>query len=179
MMDFIKIAMKDPKVGAFTASSQYVARKIARKIKSGQKCIIEYGAGDGVITRELLNRLSPDGRLIAFELNKDFLLKLKTIIDPRLSVINDDVVALPEHLKVFGVEKIDVVVSGIPFSFLKPALRDHIIQNTHNALREGGMFIVYQYSPMVFPLLKKYFTFTQLHFELINFPPYFIMIAEK
>ena len=178
-IDFIKAVIKDYKIGAVTSSSKYVVQGIVREIKPGHKYIIEYGAGDGVVTKEILNCLPPDGRLIAFELNKDFISQLKKIHDRRLTVVNEDAVMASRDFQKFGLPRIDAVISGIPLTLISPKAREELIRNTYSALSEGGLFLVYQYSPLVFPVLKKIFKNIRLSFEPRNFLPYFIMRAEK
>ena len=63
-LNFIKTAIKDFKVGALTPSSKYVVKKIIKEIKPEYKYIVEYGPGDGVITKEILKILPQDGRLV-------------------------------------------------------------------------------------------------------------------
>jgi len=48
-------------------------------------------------------------------------------------------------------------------------------------LEDSGKFIVFQYSPILLSLLKKYFDTDTVntHFELRNIPPMFIMTAQK
>ena len=60
-VNFIKVALGDYKVGAITVSTKYVADRVANALPKGAKNVIEYGAGDGVITKEILKRLPPDG----------------------------------------------------------------------------------------------------------------------
>lgn len=178
-VDFIKVALKDYKVGAITKSSPYTVRAILKQVKPGYKLVVEYGAGDGVITKELLSRLPYDAKVVAVELNKDFLPLLQSIKDDRLAVKNEDVVRLSEDFSGSGVKQADAVISGIPFSFFKPETRELIVRNTHRNLRDGGAFIVYQYSPLMLPVLKKHFRRVSMTIEPRNIFPYFIMVAEK
>ena len=178
-LNFIKVAIKDYKVGAITVSSRYTVKQIVRDLGLKHKYIIEYGAGDGVITKEILKVLPVDGKLIAVEINRDLLRELRKIKDPRLIVIDEDIIKLSQNFSQFHLPRIDVIISGIPFTFLEPKKRRIIITNTHLALAKNGVFIAYQVSPLIFPLLKKYFTNVQLRFEPRNLPPYFIMRAEK
>lgn len=178
-IDFIKVALKDYKVGALTKSSPYTVRAILKQVRPGYKLVVEYGAGDGVITKELLSRLPGDAKVVAVELNKDFLPLLQDIKDDRLAVKNEDVVRLSENFSPAGIKAADAVISGIPFSFFKPETRDQIVRNTCRNLREGGVFIVYQYSPLMLPVLKKHFKHVTMSVEPRNIFPYFIMVAEK
>lgn len=175
---FLKAVLKDYRVGALTVSSRYTIRKVLKEIEPGHKFIIEYGAGDGVITKEILRLLPPDGRLVVIELNSDFIKELARIKDERLKVIQGDVTELSKNLNRL-LPRLDMVISSIPFTLLKPSSRAAIIKNTRHALMPGGIFLIYQYSPLVLPLLKKYFKSVRLNFELRNFPPYFFMAARK
>ena len=177
-INFLKTAIKDLKVGAVMPSSKYAVRKILQEIKTGHKCILEYGAGDGVITREILKILPKNGRLIAIELNKEFVSHLNKIQDRRLTVIHNDVLNVISDWKKSG-DKIDLIISGIPFSFFKKSQREAIVRDTHKLLTKKSHFLVYQSSPLILPLLKKYFAKVKILFEPRNLPPYFIMVAEK
>jgi len=178
-IDFIKTAIKDYKIGALTSSSKYVVNDIANALRPEDKYVVEYGAGDGVITKGILARLPSDGRLIALELNEDFIKELKKISDPRLMILEKDVREVVQDPKRIGLPRIDVVVSGIPFTLFNPEVRERIIEDTHHMLSPNGLFVVYQYSPLVFPILKKIFAEVKLSFEPRNFLPYFIMRARK
>ena len=178
-LDFIKTAVRDYRVGAVIASSRFIAEQIAHEIKPDYEYIVEYGAGDGAITKEILARLPKRGKLIAVEINKNFLYELKNIEDGRLIIHGGDVRLLAQQLTHLGLPRIDAVVSGIPFSFLNSKERQEIVKRTHRALAPGGMFLVYQFSPFLVPLLKKYFSRVELRFAPLNFPPYFVMKAKK
>ena len=72
-MEFLKNAILGKKVGAISRSSRYVIKKVLNNIK-GQTFhkIVEYGPGDGVLTHELLKMLSPNGKMLVVELDKNF-----------------------------------------------------------------------------------------------------------
>lgn len=178
---FLKTALRDYKVGAFTPSSNFVVKQILKKLPHHSRaCIIEYGAGDGVITKALLEHMPRDGKLIAIEMNPHFIALLKKIHDPRLQVVQGDVLKICKNLSDLKLPRIDAVISGIPFSFFSSNERHVIAKQTFQKLSEHGRFIIYQVSPLMFPYLKKYFNKKiNLSFEVRNFPPYFIMVAEK
>jgi len=177
--DFFKMAIKDYRVGAITESSKFVIRKVISYLKPEHKYIVEYGAGNGVVTREILKSLPAGGRLAAVELNADFAAQLEKIKDPRLIVVRGDVLVVSAELSKLGFPQIDAVICNMPFTVIKAETREEIVRNTQVAIREGGMFLVYQYSVLVLPLLKKHFSKVELSFEPRNLPPYFFMKAEK
>ena len=62
-------------VGTITRSSKFVCRKMLHPVDfSGKVNIVELGAGDGVITRHILDQMTADSQLFIFEVN-EFLLK--------------------------------------------------------------------------------------------------------
>ena len=179
-LNFIKTAIKDFKVGALTPSSKYVVKKIIKEIKPGYKYIVEYGPGNGVITKEILKILPRDGRLVVVELNLNFINELKKIKDKRLKIICGNAVKISENLNKLDLPRIDAIISGIPCSILKPKEKKELIKNTYNILAESGLFIIYQNIPLIFSELNKVFKKSiSWHFEPRNFVPYFIMVAEK
>ena len=179
-LDFIKIAIKDYKtVGAVFLSSKHAVQSVIKAIKPEYKYIVEYGAGNGVITKEILKVIPARGKVIAIELNKALFKKLSEVKDPRLLALNKDVVNVSKNLRKLGLPQIDAVISGIPFSFLKSSVRKEVLKNTHGRLTKGGRFIIYQASPLAFSVMKKLFKKVRSRLELRNIPPYFIIIGEK
>ena len=178
---FLNTALHDYKVGAITPSSRFVVKQIIKKLpRHSCAYIIEYGAGDGIITKALLEHLPRDGKLIAIEMNPHFIALLKKIRDSRLEVIHGDVLHLCKNLSDLKLPRIDAVISGIPFSFFNSDERHLIAKQTYQKLSEHGRFILYQFSPLMYPYLNKYFKKKiSISLELRNIPPYLIIVAEK
>lgn len=181
-LKFLKIALSDHQIGAMTRSSKYVVNAVVRNFgNQSLRRVIEYGPGDGVMTKEILNRMPKDGELIAIETNPKFLKVLRDIKDPRLKIIKGTAQEVSKELERQNRASVDLAISSIPFSILKPVDREGIISNTFSMLKNSGKFIVFQYSPLMLSLLKKYFGTNTVNtqFELRNIPPMFIMSAEK
>lgn len=177
---FLKVALKKyTVVGALAPTSQYVHRKIVRELKPEYQYIVEYGAGDGAVTNAILKELPRAGRLVAIETEEGFIPTLERIEDERLTVVHNDVRKVVLNLAAFGLPRIDMAISGIPFSFIKSADRETIIQHTYAALASGGRFVVYQHFPFMYLPLKKKFKKVSIGFEPRNESPCFIMVAEK
>jgi len=181
-INFFKVALLDRQIGAMTRSSKYVVKAVMRNVSDlSLRRVIEYGPGDGVITKAILNRMPKDGQLIVVETNLKFLKVLRDIRDPRLKIIKGTAQAVSRELKSRNHASVNLVISSIPFSILNRADREHIVSNTFDMLEDSGKFIVFQYSPILLSLLKKYFDTNTVntHFELRNIPPMFIMSAQK
>ena len=179
-IDFIKIAVKDyKKVGAVTISSRHTIRRVLKGLKPEYKYIVEYGAGNGVITQEILKALPSDGTLAAIELNSRLFTELSKIKDKRLEVIHGNVLKISKDFSQLGLPRVDAVISSMPITLLNKAERKELIENTYQGLADGGRFIVCQYSLLVLPVIKKKFKKVDYSLELRNLPPYFVMIGEK
>lgn len=179
--EFLKNAIIGKSVGAIARSSKYVVGKIVKDLKGVKfHSIIEYGPGDGVLTMELLKHLAPDGRMMAVELDGNFVSILKRINDPRLVVLEGSMQDISSGMSSFGFEKVDLVLSSVPFSLINKKERDLVVRNTYDSLKPDGKFIIFhQYSKIMEDPLKKYFKKIKTLFEPRNILPCFIMSAEK
>ncbi len=169
-------ALLNPKhVASPFPSSRFVARAVVRRLPPGALSVVEYGAGTGAITRPLLHALPEKGKLISFELSTEFKKNLGKIADPRLDVRYGAVLDLLPRLAADFPQGADAVVSGIPFSLISEPDKEAIFQATFKALRPGGRFIVYQSSRFLVPTFQKYFGSVEVHYELRNIFPYFVI----
>ena len=135
-------------------------------------CIVEYGPGVGTITFELLKRLRRDGILIAIEQNPGFVEFLReNAVDPRLQVYKGSAEDVLKILPLLGIAQVDCVVSGIPYSTIAARTRDTILRNSRAVLREGGTFLVYQFTSTVAPHMREVFGTVHEELEFRNFLP--------
>ncbi len=180
-IQFIRNFIKDRDVASITPTSARCVKKVCNHIDfSKDLLIVEYGPGDGVFSRYLLKRMTPDSRLIMLESNADFVRHLKdTIDDSRAEVYN---VMAGDVMEVLGAEdvgKVDYVISGIPFSFLKPVRKMKLLESTREILRPGGKFLAYQTSKHLLKPVERVFGNVETEFEFLNIPPYFIYEVVK
>src|SRR2546429_4808616 len=119
---FFKRFLKRPfQVASIVPSSKAMVERVASKMDFSQpRVIAEYGPGEGVHSREIARRLSPDSHLLLFELDAAFARDLKRQFadDPRVHVIHGDAATLPLELERRGFPECDDIRSGIPFSIL-------------------------------------------------------------
>jgi len=176
---FLRIATRDfLHVGSILPSSPCVIKAITKALPEDCQNIIEFGPGDGTITKALLEQLPANGKLYAVEINREFVDELRKIKDPRLFVIADDVQHVAKQLPQLFPQGVDAVVSGIPFSFIPAETRSTIVADTRRALRPKGRFVVYQNSTLMRNTLEAHFSKVKVGFEPRNIFPYFIMSAE-
>ncbi|UYY59042.1 class I SAM-dependent methyltransferase [Sphingomonas sp. S2-65] len=171
---FLKGFLKNPvMVGAVASSSQRLVRHMLSKVDWEQcKLFVEYGPGVGTFTRPILERLGPDATLIVIDTNPDFIHYLKhTIDDPRFSAVLGSASDVERIVHEHGFDHADYITSGLPFSTLPPGVGDQIAKATHDVLRPGGAFLVYQYNPKVRNFLTPHWTNIDHEVEWWNIPP--------
>lgn len=175
---FFSTFIKYPReIGSVVPSSKFLIEEILKNIDfSTAKHIVEYGSGTGCITIELLKRARPDAKILCFEINKKFCKSLK---DKRLIVINDSAENIKKYLKKFNVGKVDYIVSGLPFSSLKPYEKYIILKEAKNNLRNNGKFVVYQFLSNLRKYIDYYFSKISIKFVPFNLPPCFVYVCEK
>lgn len=171
---FARNFFKNPRMlGSVIPSSRYLVEDLLRDIEwATARVLVEYGPGVGTITGEILKRMRPDARLLVFEVNDEFVRVLtRRFDDPRLRVVHRSAADIAAVLSEMHLGPADYVISGIPFSMMSEPARRHVIQSTRAALRDGGVFIVYQFSGRVLPYLEKAFGRVHQLFEPLNILP--------
>lgn len=176
---FINVILSGGKTGAIATSSDYVVEGVLKHISGPLETVVEYGPGDGVMTKAILKLLAPRGKLVVIESNSKFVMALREIHDSRVHIIEGDIRdVIDSEMRYF--KEVDLVLSSIPFSFLKPAERNEIIAKTYAILAPHGSCIIFhQYSTIIKKSLERYFNTVSVSFELRNIFPCFTLFAKK
>lgn len=171
---FLKGFVKHPvMVGSIVPSSDRLIRKMLGPVDwENCKLFVEYGPGVGTFCRPILERMAPDAMLIAIDTNPDFIRYLRhTITDPRFMAVSGSAADVTSIVADHGFAAADYVLSGLPFSTLPPGVGPAIAAATHEVLRPGGAFLVYQFSPKVKDFLTPHFSSIDHDMEWWNVPP--------
>jgi phospholipid N-methyltransferase len=176
-LHFLKQWVKNPReLGSITPSSRFLTREVIDRIDFGRaRHIVELGPGTGVFTHAILERLAPDGRLLAIDTNAAFVEHLRREIrDPRFQAVEASAERIDELAREAGLPGVDAAISGIPYSLLPRPVMRGILQATRRALGDEGLFVGYQYSKMLRPHLLE--AFGNVHYRpvLLNIPPAFV-----
>ncbi|WP_375391178.1 class I SAM-dependent methyltransferase [uncultured Sphingomonas sp.] len=160
-------------VGSIIPSSDRLIRKMLGPVDwAACKLFVEYGPGVGTFCRPILDRMTPDAKLIAIDTNPDFIRYLRgTIPDSRFAAVNGSAADVRQIVADHGHEAADYVLSGLPFSTLPPGVGPAIAAATRDVLRPGGAFLVYQFSPKVKDFLDPHFARIDHAMEWWNVPP--------
>jgi len=171
---FARNFLQHPKMlGSLIPSSRFLVGRLLDKVDwQRARTIVEYGPGVGTLTTQILDRMSPDARLVVFEMNSQFVDHLqRTLPDPRLHVVHGSAEHVQKELSRLNLDRADFIISGIPFTTIPAGLRDAIMSETLQALHPGGAVLVYQFTRAVLPHLRLHFSQVQQDFELLNILP--------
>lgn len=144
---FLRGFLREPsQVGSIIPSSRFLEQRIVEAADlSAARRVVELGPGTGGTTRTFLQHLGPDARLLSIELSPHFHELLDEIDDPRFINCQGSAEHLADILAQHGMEKPDVVISGIPFSKMPPAVATRVVQAVNGSLATGGRFVAYQF----------------------------------
>jgi len=179
---FARNFFKNPRMlGSVIPSSRFLIHQLLRDVDwNHARVIVELGPGVGTISREVLRQMRPDATLLAFEINDDFVRHLnENFADPRLRVQHRSGAEVNDALRELGLGKADYVIAGIPFSIMSDEDRTAVLRNCHEALAEGGVMLVYQFSNKVRADLENLFGRVRRMFEPRNVLPAHVFKCEK
>jgi len=169
---------RDHGIASVKATSTYLVRRICRRIDPTRpRVIVELGPGPGCFTRALLERLSPDSILVLIEANSEFAADLRKLRDPRLRVIQGNAQNLREILARDGIPEVDLVLSGIPFSFYPDVANLKLLKDIRSVLGPDGVFVAYQATARLEKPLKRVFLRVRVEWELFHIPPLVVFEA--
>ncbi|MGH8678395.1 MAG: class I SAM-dependent methyltransferase [Burkholderiales bacterium] len=159
-------------VGSVIPSSRFLERRLVDiAAAANAKLVVELGPGTGGTTRAILDALPGDSRLLALEVDPEFVALLRSEADSRLIVHLGSAMDLNEVLALYRLPQPDVVVSGIPFSTMPLTVGRKILGEVWDCLAPGGRFIAYQFRDRVAILGRKLIGRPDIEVELLNAPP--------
>ena len=171
---FFREFLKHPvMVGSIIPSSDSLIAKMLKPVDwENTTLFVEYGPGVGTFCPHILKRMRPDAKLVAIDTNRDFVSYLgRRIADPRFAPVHGSAADVRRIVEDHGHAHADYILSGLPFSTLPAGIGPRIAAETHAALRPGGAFLVYQFSPKVKDFLVPHFARIDHGFAPVNIPP--------
>lgn len=179
---FLRGFLKHPvMVGSIIPSSPMVINRMLAPVDwANTKLFVEYGPGVGTFCRPVLNRMAPDATMIAIDTNPEFIDYLRDdIVDPRFHAVRGSAADVRQIISDHGFENADYILSGLPFSTLPAGIGPKIAAETQAALRPGGAFLVYQFTPKVHDFIAPHFERIDRGLEWWNVPPAHMFWAWK
>jgi phospholipid N-methyltransferase len=176
---FLRAFLAHPRrVGAvLPTSGQAVAVMLDMAPLAQADLVVELGAGTGAYTRTVLERLGPQARLVAFEIDPALAQAVRDKLpDQRLVVVTGSAEQVEDVLE--G-QRPDVVVSALPFTTLPAGTGRRILERTARVLAPSGVLLVLQYSPFIARELSRLFSSIDRRVCPLNVPPAFLYACRQ
>jgi phospholipid N-methyltransferase len=177
-MFLYKFLYKPGEIGSVTPSSKYLAKAMLSYVPWHEvKSAAELGAGTGAITRHIREAARENTKCLLFETDPQMLSGLKHQY-PEFQC-HENAERLSTALSEEGIEKLDCIISGLPFFNFQQTFRDELIEQIVCSLKDDGLFIAYQYSMQMKKQLNKHFTIEEIKLVPLNVPPAFVYVCRK
>lgn len=173
-----KFIQSPRRIGSITPSSRFLTQAMLKKIQWDKvKHVVELGAGTGVFTRQLAQRLSPQATAIIFEQDD----QLRDFISNQFPAYTfmKHAQTLRSTLDNLQIDKVDTIISGLPFTNFPLDLTHFILDQIMESLTSDGLFITFQYSLQLKKELRKRFQYVNIQFVPLNLPPTFVYICSN
>ncbi len=185
---FLKHFFKHPQSqGAVAPSSRALSKAMVAHLDLEHATyVVEYGPGLGAFTREILAKGNKGMRFLGIEKNPAFVEFLREEF-PNARIVAGDAKDVMNFLGHLPINKVDAVVSGLPFSNFRPEVQSEILRNTCAVLKPGGSFVSFSYMH-TWPLnsakrfrkmLDDIFSSVTWHPVMKNVPPAFVVECRK
>jgi len=178
-------------------SSRFLAMAMLEQVDFRKtRTVVELGAGTGVITQEILRRMTPDSRLLTLEINRNFVRHLRVHCqDRRMTLLQADATDLLHQLYANRTGPIHAVISSLGLTAMSPEQRARIVQAAELCLAPAGIMTQFQYLTSQAPVpdlmkaqirrfqgghfLKRYFPSVSAKVVLLNLPPAVVFTCRK
>lgn len=143
---FLSAVVRRPKViGALIPSSPALARRLAAVVPSTESpVVVELGAGTGAVSTAIARRMPESGRHVAVELDGELAAHLQEAF-PRIDVAHANAIHLDTVLGERGLDSVDAVVGGLPWSLIGPPQQQRILDHVAKVLAPNGAFTTFAY----------------------------------
>ncbi len=176
---FLYKFLRSPRqVGSVTPSSRFLAKKMIESVPWDEvENIAELGAGTGAITKYIRLAARGNTNVLLFETDKFMRGELKRQYPEFMCY--PDCRELQHAMHSEKIERLDCIVSGLPFFNFPQELRDQLMEQILGSLKDNGLFIAFQYSQQMKKQLTERFDIEQIKFVPLNVPPAFVYVCRK
>lgn len=145
-LSFVREFVRAPlTVASVIPSGRALSQRVTTPIPaSGEPVVVELGPGTGAFTREIQAVLAGRGRHVAIEINDRFA-ALLTGRFPGADVATADARDLPSVLDDLGLDRADVVISGLPWAVFGSRQQREVLGSIMDALVPDGAFTTFAY----------------------------------
>lgn len=183
---FLGAFVREPlTIGAVWPSSLALARKVVENCDIGPgDTVVELGAGTGVISELILQRLQGRGRFVPIEIHPMNVQFLRRKF-PTLQIVHDSAENLSAHV---ADQKANCIISCLAWGSMLPPTQNRIFQAVLRSLAPDGQFVAFTYlHAALFPTTRHFRRRLARHFPRIestsvvwrNLPPAFVVNCRR
>lgn len=175
-------------VGAVAPSSARLADVLAAVVPAtGAPVVVELGPGTGAVSAAIDDRLPPDARHLAVELDERMVSYLRRS-RPGMEVVHGDARELGRLLHERGVDHADAVIGGLPWSLFDDAAQNAVLGEVGRVIGAEGAFTTFAYlHGMAIPAARRFRATLRARFEEVlvtatvwrNLPPAFVYACRR
>jgi len=181
---FIVAAIRAPfKIGGFLPSSKALARAMAARVELHKPgTVVELGAGTGVVTHALIQAGVKADNLVVIERDE----KLHAVIShhfPHLNILCADAIELDKVLADIGVNKVNALVSSLPFLVMPKEVRNAIQEQMAKVIGKDGIIVQFTYGPKspisIQSMRKNHLHGKRIKLVMGNVPPAHVWVYRR
>ncbi|MCA2214966.1 class I SAM-dependent methyltransferase [Jidongwangia harbinensis] len=145
-MSFLREFVRNPMaVGAVRPSGSALATVATATVPlTGSPTVVELGPGTGAFTGSIQQRLAGSGRHIAIEVNPRFAAQLAARY-PAVDVVTADATQVRDVLARRGIDRADVVVSGLPWAAFDARAQHDALAGAVAVMGPDAVFTTFAY----------------------------------
>lgn len=138
---FLRRAIRRPDLLATPfVTGNRLAAQLAAVVPDGcPGTVVELGAGTGALSEPVRERLGPGARHLAIEIDADLVAHLRRH-KPWLEVVQGDALDYDAVLARAGIDKVDAVVSSLPWALFDQSQRRDLLAAIGSRLAQHGVF---------------------------------------
>lgn len=171
LINFFKHPLRNASVAP---SSRIAARNMLRGIAVDSLThVVELGPGTGSFTRELYDCLSPQCKVLVIELDAGYVDGLQNQFGDRFEIVQASAHELERLLAERGWPKVDLIVSGLPFTLPKP-VKASLWNVLHRMTEAGTVYRWFTYMPPIMKWHYRGFNMRLVRRVWANLPPMWI-----
>ncbi len=171
---FFKNFFKNPLQNASVIpSSKASSRAMLKGIDFDKVAVVvELGPGNGVFTKQILKQVKLGTKIIVFEIEPTYLELLKNKFGNQILLVNKGAHLVEDTLKELGIDKVDVLISGLPF--LKGEIKQKTDDTILSLTQQGTIYRFFTYMPNIMKKVYKDLPIEKKYFEFRNIPPLWV-----
>ena len=171
---FLNFLKKPLQNASIVPSSKRAARAMLHGLDLSQSdYVVELGPGTGVFTEALYRQLPENAKVMVVELESSYITSLKRRFGDRFEIVEASAASLDELVRERGWPRVDLIVSGLPFTMPKEVKRP-LWASLEGLASVGTTIRWFTYFPWLMRWYYREFQVKKVRFVARNFPPLWV-----